>query len=57
MLLSGMVWQKSGFETDDILTEVKIENKDRPSKNIIYPFALVFLLIFGFLNYRKKSFG
>ena len=48
--------KKSGFETDDILTEVKIENKDRPSKNIIYPFALVFLLIFGYLNYRKKSF-
>ena len=48
--------KKSGFETGDILTEVKIENKDRPSKNIIYPFALVFLLIFGYLNYRKKSF-
>ena len=48
--------KKSGFETDDILTEIKIENKDRPSKNIIYPFALVFLLIFGYLNYRKKSF-
>ena len=53
-----MEWfsKKSGFETDDILTEIKIENKDRPSKNIIYPFALVFLLIFGYLNYRKKSF-
>ena len=48
--------KKSGFETDDILTEIKIENKDRPSKNIIYPFALVFLLIFGYLNYRKQSF-
>ena len=48
--------KKSGFETDDILTEIKIENKNRPSKNIIYPFALVFLLIFGYLNYRKKSF-
>ena len=48
--------KKSGFETDDILTEIKIENKNRPSKNIIYPFALVFLLIFGYLNYRKQSF-
>ena len=49
--------KKSGFETDDILTEVKIENKNRPSKNIVYPFALLFLLLFGYLNYRKKSFG
>ena len=48
--------KKSGFETDDILTEVKIENKNRPNKNIIYPFSLLFLLIFGYLNYRKKSF-
>ena len=48
--------KKSGFETDDILTEIKIENKNRPNKNIIYPFALLFLLLFGYLNYRKKSF-
>ena len=48
--------KKSGFETDDILTEVKIENKNRPNKNIIYPFSLLFLLLFGYLNYRKKSF-
>ena len=47
--------KKTGFETDDILTEVKIENKNRPSKNIVYPFALLFLLLFGYLNYRKKS--
>ena len=48
--------KKSGFETDDILTEVKIENKNRPNKNIIYPFSLLFLLLFGYLNYRKESF-
>ena len=48
--------KKSGFETDDILTEVKIENKNRPNKNIIYPFSLLLLLLFGYLNYRKKSF-
>ena len=48
--------KKSGFETDDILTEIKIENKNRPNKNIIYPFSLLFLLLFGYLNYRKKSF-
>jgi len=48
--------KKSGFETNDILTEVKIENKNRPNKNIIYPFSLLLLLLFGYLNYRKKSF-
>ena len=48
--------KKSGFETDDILTEIKIENKNRPNKNIIYPFSLLLLLLFGYLNYRKKSF-
>ena len=48
--------KKSGFETDDILTEVKIENKNRPNKNIVYPFSLLLLLLFGYLNYRKKSF-
>jgi len=48
--------KKAGFQTDDILTEVKIENKDRPNKNIVYPFALTILAIFSFLNYRKQSF-
>lgn len=48
--------KKSGFETDDIITDIKIENKDRPSKNIVYPFAIILLGIFGFLNYRKQGF-
>ena len=48
--------KKSGFETDDILTEVKIENKNRPNKNIIYPFALLLLLFLRYLNYRKHCF-
>ena len=47
--------KKSGFETDDIITDIKIENKDRPNKNIVYPFALILLGIFGYLNYRKQS--
>ena len=47
--------KKSGFETDDILTEIKIENKNRPDKDIVYPFALLVLGLFGYLNYRKQS--
>ena len=47
--------KKSGFETDDILTEIKIENKNRPDKDIVYPFALLVLALFGYLNYRKQS--
>ncbi len=38
----------------DIITEFKIENLDRPNKGIIYPFALLFLIVFGFLNYRRR---
>ena len=38
----------------DIITEFKIENLDRPNKAIVYPFALLFLGGFGFLNYRRK---
>jgi len=47
--------KKQGFEMDDIISEFKIENLDRPNKAIIYPFATVLLFIFGYLNYRRKS--
>ena len=46
--------KKEGFETGDVITEFKIENLDRPNKSIIYPFSLMFLFIFGYLNYRRK---
>ncbi len=46
--------KKDGIEMGDIITEFKIENLDRPNKGIVYPFALLFLIIFGFLNYRRK---
>ena len=39
----------------DIITEFKIENLDRPNKGIVYPFAMILLIIFGYLNYRRKS--
>jgi len=46
--------KKDGMEMGDIITEFKIENLDRPNKAIVYPFALLFLVGFGFLNYRRK---
>ncbi len=47
--------KKDGMEMGDIITEFKVENLDRPNKAIVYPFALIFLFIFGFANYRRKQ--
>ena len=46
--------KKDGIEVGDIITEFKIENLDRPKKGIVYPFAIILLLGFGFMNYRRK---
>ena len=46
--------KKSGMQMGDIISNFKIENPERPDKAIVYPFALIFLLIVGFLNYRRK---
>jgi len=46
--------KKDGIEMGDIITEFKIENLKRPNKGIVYPFALLLLIVFGFLNYRRK---
>jgi hypothetical protein len=42
--------KKDGFEIGDYISEFKIENSDRPDKKIIYPIAILLLLIFGYLN-------
>jgi hypothetical protein len=47
--------KRSGFEMGDYISELKIENADRPSKTIIYPIAILLLFIFGFLNSRRTS--
>jgi TRAP transporter 4TM/12TM fusion protein len=47
--------KKSGFETGDYISEFKIENSNRPSKTIIYPIAILFLIVFGFLNFRREE--
>ena len=52
-----MEWtsKKSGFEMGDYISELKIENSNRPSKVVVYPIAILFLFIFGYLNYRRKE--
>jgi len=47
--------KKSGFKTGDFISEFKIENLDRPNKNIVYPLAILLLIIFGYFNYRRKD--
>jgi len=46
--------KKEGFKVGDFISEFKIENLDRPNKVIVYPFAILLLFIFGYLNYRRK---
>ena len=47
--------KKSGFENGDYISEFKIENLDRPNKRVIYPIAILLLIIFGYLNSRRKE--
>jgi len=47
--------KKNGFETGDYISEFKLENVDRPNKGVIYPIAILLLIIFGYLNYRRKE--
>jgi TRAP transporter 4TM/12TM fusion protein len=59
VIVDNLKWnglaKKSGFELDDLISEIKVENLDRPSKNIIYPLALFLLLVFGYMNKRRKQ--
>ncbi len=59
VIVDNLKWngqaKKNGFEIGDYITEFKIENSNRPSKRIIYPIAILFLIIFGYLNYRRKE--
>ena len=49
--------KKSGIQMGDIISNFKIETPDRPSKAIVYPFALIFLAMFGYINFKfgKKN--
>ena len=51
IIVDNLKWngeaKKSGFEMGDYISEFKIENSDRPSKNIVYPIAILLLEVFG----------
>jgi len=47
--------KKSGVETGDVISEFKTEILNRPNKAIVYPFALLLLFGFGYLNYRRDK--
>ena len=59
IIIDTLTWnglaKKAGFQTGDIISEFKIENLDRPNKAIVYPFAVLLLLGFGYLNFRRKE--
>ena len=58
MTIDTLEWnslaKKSGVETGDVISEFKIENLERPDKATVYPFALLLLFVFGYLNYRRR---
>ena len=59
IIVDNLKWngeaKKNGFEMGDYISEFKIENFDRPSKNIVYPIALILLVICGYFNIRRKE--
>tara|TARA_Y100001936_G_scaffold111412_1_gene109533 strand:- start:184 stop:1377 length:1194 start_codon:yes stop_codon:yes gene_type:complete len=61
IIVDNLNWKgnakKSGLEMDDIINEIKVENFDRPNKDIIYIFSLIALILFGFLNYKNYKFS
>ena len=59
LIVKNLDWKglakKAGIENGDIISNFKIENLDRPNKAIVYPIALIFLLVFGYFNYKRKK--
>ncbi len=59
IIVDNLKWngeaKKNGFEIGDYISEFKIENSARPSKNIVYPIALILLVISGYFNIRRKE--
>jgi TRAP transporter 4TM/12TM fusion protein len=58
-IIDNLQWnslaKKNGFELGDYITELKVENINRPNKDLVYPIAIFVLLIFGYFNYRRSS--
>ncbi len=59
IIVDNLKWnglaKKSGLELDDLISEIKVENLDRPSKNIVYPISTVLFLFFGYRNFKRKN--
>jgi hypothetical protein len=59
IIVDNLKWngeaKKSGFEIGDYISEFKTENLNRPDKSIIYPIAILLLMLFGYLNSRRKE--
>ncbi len=47
--------KKMVLKLETIISEFKIENSDRPSKNIVYPIAILLLVVFGYFNLKRKE--
>jgi TRAP-type uncharacterized transport system fused permease subunit len=58
-IIDNLKWngkaKKSGFEMGDYISELKVENSNRPSKLVVYPIAILLLIVFGYLNYSRKK--
>ena len=59
IIVDNLKWngeaKKNGLEMGDYISEFKIENLDRPSKNIVYPMAILLLVVFGYFNLKRRE--
>ena len=59
IIVDNLKWnslaKKQGLSLDDQITEFKVENTNRPNKAIVYPFAILVFLFFGYFNYKRKK--
>jgi TRAP transporter 4TM/12TM fusion protein len=59
LIIDTLKWngvaKKVGLSTGDSIDEFKTTNPNRPDKDIVYPFALLLLLIVGYLNFKRSK--
>ena len=59
LVVDNLKWngkaKKDGFEIGDIITELKIENLNRPNKYFVYPIAVLILIVFAYNNFRRSK--
>ena len=49
--------KKNGLEMEDIISEIKIENFDRPNKDIVYIFSFIVLISSSIFCFIVRSVG